>query len=844
MIQDSINGENCNSFSKDSIVLALQHAAKRCDCKGKLVVASYGQNPKTGENLKPKVYNFPITENGEAILNIVNELSKEPHRNIYMPLCIFKPGLQAGKKGGEADILAVLGYVVDFDDDQAHRWNERLPIKPTYVLETSKGRFQAGYLFKEGIPPDEAKKVAILLQQFSRCDFGTKDLSHVWRIAGTKNWPNKKKVDSGRSPEPQLVTFVKPIGENVKFQDLKNILEQWHSQQRKERQNSQQSSQNNTKEKEPFQWDGDISHLPVKPGTKDLILSGAQTGKRSEAIQTVLNALVYSNLNDSEIFSVFNSYAIGEKYRGQANPDKWLQPQIAKARAYVSDRATKGLTLPQKEKKAQPLPIPLPDELAPVMPFDYELLPDRLRSWVKDIAERMQCPPDFVAASTMAAMAAVIGRKIGIRPQAKTDWTVICNLWALVVGRPGVLKSPSQEAGLSPLKKLIASANERYDQDLEIHKTDAIAAKLRKEAAEKKARQVLQKDPNADLLTVLTVGEEPISPVLKRYQANDSTPASLGELLRQNPNGLLVFRDEVVSLLKSLDREGQEEGRGFYLTAWNGDSPYTFDRIGRGLNLHIPALCLSLLGGTQPGRLSEYIQQAVKGGSADDGLIQRFGLLIWPDLNGTWKNVDRRPDITAKNKAFKVFDDLDRLDPAEIGAEQDTDFEGKPDGIPYLRFDPPALELFTEWRTALEVKLRSDLHPALESHFAKYRKLIPSLALILHLADGEKGPVSETATLRALAWGDYLETHAERAYSSVSNADASTAKAILRRIKKGDLKPPFSTRDVWRPGWSKLSDRDQVMGGLRMLEDYRHICIERVNTNGRPKMLYHLNEVA
>jgi putative DNA primase/helicase len=500
-------------------------------------------------------------------------------------------------------------------------------------------------------------------------------------------------------------------------------------------------------------------------------------------------------------------------------------------------KKTRKSTLPGSE------PIPLPDELSPVMPFDYDLLPERLRAWVEDIAERMQCPPDFVAVTVMTAMAAVIGRKVGIRPQARTDWTVVCNLWALIVGRPGVLKSPAQEAGLSPLKRLIASANERYKKEIEDHETEALTAKLRKEAAEKKARQLLQKDPGADLSTVFAVGEEPVFPVLKRYQANDSTPASLGELLRQNPNGLLVFRDEVVSLLKSLDREGQEEGRGFYLTAWNGDSPYTFDRIGRGLNLSIPALCISLLGGTQPGRLSEYISHAVKGGSADDGLIQRFGLLIWPDLNGKWANVDRYPDKEAKNRAFQVFDELDRLNPLDIGAEQDTDYNGDPEGIPYLRFEPAALELFTEWRTALESKLRSDLHPALESHYSKYRKLIPSLALIIHLAEGHTGPVSEEATLRALAWGEYLETHAERAYSSVSRADVSTAKSILNRIKKGDLKPPFTSHAVWRPGWSKLSDRDQVMGGLRMLEDYQHVYIEQVNTGGRPKTLYHLNEV-
>ena len=32
----------------------------------------------------------------------------------------------------------------------------------------------------------------------------------------------------------------------------------------------------------------------------------------------------------------------------------------------------------------------------------------------------------------------------------------------------------------------------------------------------------------------------------------------------------------------------------------------------------------------------------------------------------------------------------------------------------------------------------SDLHPALESHFGKYPKLIPALALVCALADGEE----------------------------------------------------------------------------------------------------------
>lgn len=486
-------------------------------------------------------------------------------------------------------------------------------------------------------------------------------------------------------------------------------------------------------------------------------------------------------------------------------------------------------------------PLPLPAELLPVKPFDYALLPESLRPWVKDICDLIQCPSDFVAVGVMTSLAAIIGRKIGIRPQAQTDWTVICNLWALVVGRPGVLKSPALEAALAPLNRLVIEANKKFQIKEEIYQLDAMAAKFKKEAGEKQARQILTKNPKADILEVLAV-DEILIPMLKRYKANDTSPAALGELLRQNQNGLLVFRDEIVSLLKSLDRDGQDEGRGFYLTAWNGDSSYTFDRIGRGLNLHIPALCLSLLGGTQPGRLSEYIRHAVKGGAADDGLIQRFGLIVWPDTNNIWVDVDRYPNTQAKNEAFKVFEYLDEIEPSQIKAEQSLDINGEPDGIPFLRFDPAALIEFQEWRKNLEQRLRGELHPAIESHLSKYRKLIPSLALILHLANRGIGPVSKRATLQALAWGNYLETHMSRAYGSISQPAVTVAKAILKKIKRGDLKSPFTTTDVWRPGWTNLNDREQVLLGLQLLEDYNYLFLEKIETGGRPKILYSLNE--
>jgi hypothetical protein len=63
-------------------------------------------------------------------------------------------------------------------------------------------------------------------------------------------------------------------------------------------------------------------------------------------------------------------------------------------------------------------PKPLLSDLSPVAAFDLRLLPSSIQLWVGDIAERMQCPPDFLGVSAMVALSAVVGRKIGdkLRP--------------------------------------------------------------------------------------------------------------------------------------------------------------------------------------------------------------------------------------------------------------------------------------------------------------------------------------------------------------------------------------------------------------------------------------------
>ncbi len=84
-------------------------------------------------------------------------------------------------------------------------------------------------------------------------------------------------------------------------------------------------------------------------------------------------------------------------------------------------------------------------------------------------------------------------------------------------------------------------------------------------------------------------------PQRRRYLTNDATVEKIGELLAANPRGLLIFRDELTGWLSSLDREGREGTRAFFLEAWNGTGRFTYDRIKRG-TIDIEAACLSMLG--------------------------------------------------------------------------------------------------------------------------------------------------------------------------------------------------------------------------------------------------------
>jgi hypothetical protein len=101
--------------------------------------------------------------------------------------------------------------------------------------------------------------------------------------------------------------------------------------------------------------------------------------------------------------------------------------------------------------------------------------------------------------------------------------------------------------------------------------------------------------------------------------------------------------------------------------------------------------------------------------------------------------------------------------------------------------------------------------------------------------------VGLAALQRALGWAKYLETHAQRAYASGTAASVATAQAIVAKIRSGHVKPEFRSHEVWRPGWSKLTDSNEVKAALDLLVDYDWLQARKINTPGRPALLYVVN---
>ena len=488
------------------------------------------------------------------------------------------------------------------------------------------------------------------------------------------------------------------------------------------------------------------------------------------------------------------------------------------------------------------------EETAPRFP--YEFTPRILADWIQDTAEIKSMPPDYIAVGLITSLATLIAGKTKVQPKRNDpSWLVTPNLWGMIIGRPSTMKSPALKLSLKYIQAFENQLRVENDDLLQKFNFDLMVHDAQEKIAKEQIKKTMKNRPGIDM-EVLREQEgvipKPELPQAKRLLTNDPTQEKLAELCSYNPEGILVIRDELTGWLRSLDRHDRSNDKAFNLEGWNGNVPYTTDRIGRGTQ-HIENLTLSVLGGTQPGVLNKYIQEAVSN-QGGDGLLQRFQLMVYPDVvqeegNGNFPNDDYQRSI---NKMFDNFYSL-----------KTNDFD-------FFRFDEKGQKDFNSFEKELFKKTRSgDLTNVLEAHLGKYLVLYCSLALIFTLVeDIDATEINSKACEDANYWCYYLEKHAKRIYGSVEDPYFGARKIVDRLSNLIDFGKFIETstmtgtnnvhfahannlylsiREIQQKKWSGLKHSDEISKALDQLQDLGFVSKALMETQGRNKMIYLLN---
>lgn len=479
----------------------------------------------------------------------------------------------------------------------------------------------------------------------------------------------------------------------------------------------------------------------------------------------------------------------------------------------------------------------------PLLPkIEEDDIPESLRTFVIGEARRKSVAVEFILVSFFAVLASLIGRRLGLKPKKLDSWVVVPVFWAMVVGRPSSRKTPAIGTAMRFLINLseeLKEDNQRMFSEwmaekeiLEQERQDLLhSLKGKKNSKEAKDDTNLReriKEKLTEISHMLTYGKPPY----RKLFVSDATKEKIVEILRENPHGILNYRDELSGWFASLTQKGAEALRAFFLEAFNGDHPYTEERKTRE-SIELSAVTVSILGGIQPGVVAQHILRANAGGLGNDGLMARFSGMVFPD-RVEFEYIDEPPSKEEYQKILNMLRKLRDFDANKVeGCEVTTS------GLPFVEFDDEAQNLFISWLQWHEKRLQAEnLSEGLEAHLGKYTKAVCTLALTFHLLawadqgeDARLKRVTHKALTLAIRWSSILEGHARVIYDGLAKKSVASSFTLLEHIEAGDVTHLMSVRDIYRKCWSGLADRESVLNACDVLQNLGHLkLIKTKNT--------------
>ncbi|WP_226064214.1 DUF3987 domain-containing protein [Kaistella polysaccharea] len=363
--------------------------------------------------------------------------------------------------------------------------------------------------------------------------------------------------------------------------------------------------------------------------------------------------------------------------------------------------------------------------------FPGGIFPPIMQKLIRELESTLNFSPDYTSASILYAVSVSIGNRIQLK--VKNSWLEKSNLYLVLVGRTGDVKSHSVSFCLNPLMKLDKENFEQY-----LHK--------------KKEYEQLPVEEKSKTTV----------PFLRQLLLNDFTPEAFVKAHYFNPRGIGLYTDEIAGFFNSFNqyRKGSEEES--YLSAWSG-KPIIKNRIS-GEEMRVDNTKVDIIGTMQEAILSSVFQS----NKMKNGFIDRL-LFVLP-----YKYVDNKwNDLDLDEKYIEWYSEF--INEIYNLAENSEVI---------LEFHPEAKDYLYKWQNCQKNDFDFEYQRGVSVKLQQYVLRFSILIEVVHaVCNDEKLQLISLKTLKsAIKLRDYFFENAVRVFEIIDNTYYDSLTEIQKNV--------------------------------------------------------------
>ena len=369
--------------------------------------------------------------------------------------------------------------------------------------------------------------------------------------------------------------------------------------------------------------------------------------------------------------------------------------------------------------------------------------PPQVAALLQEASEAFTVPMQIPTACLLGMLSCLVGgtRLISLRP----SWEEPGNIWIATVAASGIGKTPCATAFFKPIKALEHEAFKKWQAEYRAY------------------------EEASDIMP---------QPVRRQTYVDDATVEALGEVLSENPRGIMWRKDELSGLIADMDRYTKSTGstRSRLLSSYDGQEWKTNRASTPTRNQYILHAYVGIFGGIQPAMLSKVFETGATGADEASGFLQRFMFIrAERDKPSLWTDTSLSPESLAL---------LESVTKALWSWDIEYD-ENKRPIEKVVTASPQAKAIFVRWFNGIAREEFLSQNAALLS---KLKGQAQRLCLLLHCLDaaldgtnGMKAVTGDTMR-RALLLTNWVKEHQTQCWRFFSPGKVKQVNPIERAI--------------------------------------------------------------